>query len=230
MVALMSKSAATVALESTDVAGTLVWLREHPALKAPHHRPRSVVRTGMNDLDRILDGGVPAGAITELVAPRASAGRTSITMAVVTAATRRGEVVGWIDTDDSLDSRSLVAAGAILRRVLWVRPRGHDARRQALKAADLILAAGGFGVLVLDLLNASAASIPDATWVRLAHRLGGSRTSLIVLTSEVLAGTQAYMRLSCRNCRGSEIEVAVIKHRGSPPGGRAHIRLGAPVD
>lgn len=222
---------ATAALAATDVSGTLAWLREHPSIKAPLHRPRGTTSTGFAALDALLDGGLPTGAITELVAGAgaASAGRTSLAVGAVSAATRRGELVAWVDTDDSLDPRGLAAAGVALDQVLWIRPSGRDARKQALQAADLVVSAGGFGLLVLDLVGAAASRVPEATWVRFAHRLGTGRTAFVVLASDGFAGTQAHLRLACRQRRG-EVEVAVTKRRGGSPSGGARVRLAVPVD
>lgn len=147
----------------------------------------------------------------------------------MSAATRRGELVAWVDADDSLDPRGLAAAGAVLEQVLWIRPAGRDAHKQALQAADLVVSAGGFGLLVLDLVGASAARVPEATWVRFAHRLGPGRTALVVLASAGFAGTQAHLRLACRQRRG-EVEVTVSKRRGGSPSGGARVRLDVPVD
>jgi len=222
---------AAVRLAANDVAGTLAWLREHPAIKAPLHRPRGATSTGFAALDELLEGGLPAGAITELVAGAgaASAGRTSLAVGAVSAATRRGELVAWVDTDDSLDPRGLAAAGAVLEQVLWIRPTGRDARKQALQAADLVVSASGFGLLVLDLMGASASRVPEATWVRFAHRLSTGRTALVVLASNGFAGTQAHLRLACRQRRG-EVEVTVSKRRGGSPSGGTRVRLAVPVD
>ena len=58
-------------------------------------------------------------------------------------------------------------AGVDLMHLLWVRANGR--LEAALKAADLILHSGGFGVIVLDLCEASAAElnrIPLSYWYR----------------------------------------------------------------
>ena len=63
---------------------------------------------------------------------------------VLAAATGRGEVVAVVDTCDQFDPRSAADAGVDLTRLLWIRERG-DAPR-ALKAVNLIVQAGGFGI------------------------------------------------------------------------------------
>ena len=105
--------------------------------------------TGLPWLDSLVGGGWLLGKVSELVGP-SSTGRTALAAATVAAATARGEVVAWVDVTDCLDPRSLADAGVDLSRVLWVRPRGTEA---AVRAAELVLEAGGFTVVVVDLDN-----------------------------------------------------------------------------
>jgi recombination protein RecA len=67
-----------------------------------------------------LTGGVPRGALTEMVGP-ASSGRTSVMLALMAEVTRRQEVCALVDVTDSFDPVSAEAAGVDLRRMLWVR-------------------------------------------------------------------------------------------------------------
>jgi recombination protein RecA len=78
-----------------------------------------MVPFGIAALDE-LTGGVPRGALTEMVGP-ASSGRTSVTMSLMAEVTRRQEVCAVIDATDSFDPVSAEAAGVDLKRVLWVR-------------------------------------------------------------------------------------------------------------
>ena len=78
-----------------------------------------MVTFGIASLDA-LTGGVPRGALTEMVG-EASSGRTSITMKLMAEVTQRQEVCAVIDASDSFDPASAEAAGVELQRVLWVR-------------------------------------------------------------------------------------------------------------
>jgi hypothetical protein len=145
--------------------------------------------TGIRPLDELLGGGLPRGRLTEL-AGRRSTGRTSLACAMAAHATQRGEIVGWVDSTDALDPETLVTTGIAPTRVLWVRPRTeHDAPR----AAELLLGAGGFGLVVLDL--AEAASPSAVSWPRLVHAAERTRTTLLVLCTERRAGTYAMLAL-----------------------------------
>jgi len=75
--------------------------------------------SGIPDLDA-LTGGLPRGCLTEICGP-ASSGRTTILLAALAAATRRGEYSAVIDASDALDPHSIRASGVALDRLLWVR-------------------------------------------------------------------------------------------------------------
>ena len=59
--------------------------------------------------------------------------------------------------------------------LLWIR----CVAAQALKAADLVVAAGGFGTVALDLCDARL-RIPDAAWMRLRHAARAQGTTVLV--------------------------------------------------
>jgi hypothetical protein len=130
--------------------------------------------TGIGAIDQLLGGGWPRGALSELCGRRSS-GRTSVLLASLAAALDAGHATALVDVDGSLDPRGAAAAGVPLAQLLWVRAGG----RQALKAADLLIAAGGFGLVALD-LGEGVARIPSAAWMRLKHGAERQRTAVVV--------------------------------------------------
>lgn len=76
--------------------------------------------TGIAELDGLLNGGIPLGAISELVGPECS-GRTSVALSFLAQVSRQGNVCAWVDVSNSLDPESAAAAGVDLKRLLWVR-------------------------------------------------------------------------------------------------------------
>ena len=174
------------------------------------------VPTGVPPLDAELRGGVPRGHVSEIVGPR-SAGRTSVLRALMAEATRRGELVTLVDTLDRFDPASAAAGGVDLTRVLWVR--GHDvplsqqalepgwepsrpragrtrdsvvgrALDRAVKAVNLVLQAGGFGLVALDLADMpvdALRDLPFTTWMRLQRVVGGSDTACVIVADLPLA-------------------------------------------
>lgn len=140
-----------------------------------------VASTGWTPLDALLGGGLRRGHLSEIVGPR-SAGSTTVFCRMAAAAAARGEVVALIDTHDRFDPASAARAGVDLGRLLWVREAGHADR--ALKATNLVLQAGGFGLVAFDLSDASPRAVrqfPHTTWMRLARILEGRPTVAVLL-------------------------------------------------
>lgn len=189
--------------------------------------------TGLAEIDTLLAGGLPRGRLCEIVGAR-SAGRTALALAIVAAATRRGEVTAIVDLDDALDPASLEAAGADLERVLWVRPRSAA---DGLRAADLVLDAGGFGLAVLDLGDGRARTTASA-WTRLAHGAERSGTPLLVLdrmgqgltVGHAAATLEVTRRAAVFTGRPALLDridssVRLARARFHPPGGEAALRF-----
>jgi hypothetical protein len=147
----------------------------------------AVAATGMPALDEALGGGLRRGHLSEIVGRRSS-GRTSLLCCLAAAATARGEVVAIVDTHDRFDPESAAAAGVDLGRLLWVRDTGDASR--ALKAVNLILQAGGFGLVAFDLADARGMALrqfPLTTWMRLARVIEGSPTIALLVAPEHLS-------------------------------------------
>jgi len=161
--------------------------------------PRAVP-TGVAEIDCLI-GGLPRGAITDVFGPPSS-GRTSLLVSVLAEATRRQEVCAVVDSGDAFDPASATAAGVDLGRLLWVRCAGNPGH--ALKAADLLVNAGGFGIIVLDLADVPpriARHIPLPSWYRLRRAIENTPTILIVVEQEPGAGSCASLLLEMRKDR-----------------------------
>ena len=192
-----------------ELSSTLL-LRQRPA--------PLTVSFGVASLDE-LTGGLPRGALTEIAGP-ASSGRTAVMQAALAAATRRQEVCALVDASDSFDPASAVIAGLDLERLLWVRCNAAPQKQrgfsqpgtsrgfafsgvleQVLKVTDLLLQAGGFGMVVLDLGDIPAESarrIPLTSWFRFRRAVEPTATVLLLLEQEPCAKTCASLVLRLR--------------------------------
>jgi len=148
---------------------------------------RDKAPTGIAPLDRTLGGGIARGHLSEVVGPRSS-GRTTVLCRMLAAAAHRGEAVALVDTSDRFDPLSADRAGLDLSKLLWVRETGNALR--ALKAMNLVLQAGGFGLVAFDLADVHASALrqfPLTTWMRMARVIEGSQTAALVIASARLA-------------------------------------------
>src|ERR1700678_3180911 len=90
------------------------------ALTPPLRIIRPVISTGIASVDELLTGGLPLGAITEIIGPECS-GRTAFALSFLTQIVSEEKVCAWVDVTDSLHPESAAAAGIDLARLLWVR-------------------------------------------------------------------------------------------------------------
>jgi len=215
-----------------------------------HIRPApEMVSSGAPAIDT-LTGGLPRGCLTEICGP-ASSGRTTLLLAALAAATRRGEFCALVDASDALDPHSAAAAGVELDHLLWVRcgedapqksrtkpgcpisrasvareacpepvervgissqagfdfdrtglkknglnenssRQSDDRLEQVLRATDLLLESGGFGLIVLDLADLpshAARRIPLTTWFRFRRAIEHTPTILLTIEQHPIAGS-----------------------------------------
>ena len=136
-----------------------------------------------------------------------------------------------MDVNDAFDPESAAANGVRLRQLLWVRcrnseqgsvgskRRGHKETReqgskpaqsswtsldQGLRATDLLLLAGGFAAIVLDLGDTApeqANRIPPATWFRYRQAAERTQCSLVVLGKRAYAQSASGVVLECEAVR-----------------------------
>ena len=169
------------------LGGPLEWQERHVP---------ELVRTGLSEIDAAM-GGIPRGCLTEITGP-ASSGRTSLLVSLLAAATARGEVCALVDAEDAFDPISAASTGVHLEKLLWVRC-GHNAEH-ALKAADLLIQGGGFGVVAMDLGDTPPATtrrISLTSWFRLRRAVEHTPTVLVTVARQSNAKTCASLILEC---------------------------------
>jgi recombination protein RecA len=201
------KSSALARLESLLQTRNLAG-----SLARPDPDGLRLVSSGHPGIDAALGGGWRRGEVSELVGLRSS-GRTSVLVATIADVRRRGELVGLVDALDRFDPWTAAAAGVDFAGVLWVRGPAlavemaqarpallERAVHQALRALDLLMRAGGFGLVVLDVGDVPARvlrALPWTTWLRLA-RANEGRETVCLLVGEGTMG---------RSARGASIQL-----------------------
>jgi hypothetical protein len=164
-----------------------------PASRLAARPAPEMVSSGIVAMDA-LTGGLPRGCLTEICGP-ASSGRTTLLLAALAAATRRGECCAVVDACDALDPQSAAAAGVELSRLLWVRCGENSPEKsleQLLRATDLLLESGGFGMIALDLGDLppqAARRIPLTTWFRYRRAVEHTSTVLLAIERQSIAGS-----------------------------------------
>jgi hypothetical protein len=157
---------------------------------------------GVETIDAVLRGGLPRGQVSE-IAGAPSTGRTTLLLQLLASATRAGEITALIDTCDRFDVASASAAGIDLDRVLWIRGEGGPPDRavdRAIKALNLVLQAGGFAIVAIDLADVHPRvlrSLPFTTWLRLQRIVEGSDTACLLMTPEPRARSAGGLTVMC---------------------------------
>src|ERR1700752_2944386 len=150
--------------------------------------------TGVSEIDAST-GGLPRGAISEIFGP-ASSGRTSLMYLMLSQATRNEEICALVDTNDVFAPTAATAAGVDFDRLLWIRCAGN--LEHAFKAADLLLHAGGFGLVILDLGDVAgkdARRIISSWWYRFRRTVEDRPTVLTVISEEACTRSCAAVTL-----------------------------------
>ncbi len=215
--------------------------RELVRRRAAEDRPPPLA-TALPELDRLLGGGLARGELVELTGGR-SCGRFSILLAALAGAAGAGESAAFVDLGDGLQPLDLLAAGARLDRLLWLRPRSV---RETLAGAEMLLT-GGFPLVVVDLglPPVPGGRGPTAAWLRLArtaerhggallisspYRVSGAAAATVLTVS----GRRRLGRAVARAGRGTETRPLVLgldadlrleKARTRPPSTEERLRL-----
>jgi hypothetical protein len=202
-------------------------LREISARPSLALEPR--LATDIPEVDRLLEGGFPAGVIATI---EGATGRWSLAAGLLARMTRRS--LAAILDDGALYPPSLVEAGVRLDRVLVVPARGALA---IARAVDVLLRSR-----ICRLVLMPAIALRDALWTRLAMLAHRNGVLLIVVAGR--AGTAlsavAGVRLHCTlervfvrgerglwgSVTGFELCVGVRKHARLPVGRTARVRVG----
>jgi hypothetical protein len=156
-------------------------------------RVADTVSCGIPEIDQ-LTGGLPRGGLTEICGPPCS-GRTSVLLAALAARTAQGESCALVDGRDGFDPQAAEAAGVQLGQLLWVRCRDIE---QALRATDLLLRGGGFGLIAVDLADIepkTVRGVPLNAWFRFRRAVEDTPSILLLLEQESNAKTCASLVL-----------------------------------
>ena len=163
-----------------------------------HEKPAiETMSAGIPEVDA-LTGGLPRGGITEIFGP-ASSGRTSMMFSMLAQATTHDEVCALVDINDVFAPAVAAAAGIDFDRLLWIRCGGN--LENAFKAADLLLHAGGFGLVILDLADVAgkdARRIIPSWWYRFRRTVENRPTSIVVMSEDACTRSCAALTLELK--------------------------------
>jgi hypothetical protein len=175
-------------------SGKIIELRQILAQRFPREMPppSSLLATGIDCLDRPLEGGIRRGSITQIVAPLPSCGSASLLHELIESMQAASQFVALIDGKNSfepIDDTNLL---------LWIRCENVS---QAIRATDLIIRDGNIVLSILDLKQNEARElrkVPATAWYRLQRVTAEIGTTLLLITSHYISGS-SYAALQINN-------------------------------
>jgi hypothetical protein len=174
---------------------------------------------GIPELDQRLVG-IMRGCLTEICGP-ASSGRTTLMLSAMREVTQRGECCALVDTSSAFDPYSGAANGVKLKNLFVVRCAASHPKLtpvdKALRAVDMIVSDGGFGLVVLDLGDIRpqlAQNIPLNYWYRFRRAVESTNSCLIVIEQHPFAKSCAAQVITLCSC---DSEWATSRNRAEGP-------------
>ncbi len=157
---------------------------------------RATWPTGVRQCDALLHGGLPKGAMTELVGEKSGSGTALLIHSLLRRAHETNQFIALIDGRDSFDPTTIDQE--ILSRLLWLRC--HNAA-EAMKSADILLRDRNLPLVILDLkLNPAKEleKISSITWYRLQRVIEQTSTAVLIITPRTMVSS-AEARLLLEN-------------------------------
>jgi len=184
--------------------------------------------TGVDRLDRALEGGLRPGMLGEFACVGPSSGGRSLLLRMLASAAGARRLCALADGADGFDPQGL--QGALLRRLLWAR---CGSALEALKVAGALLADENFGLVAVELKGCAPAQlrgVKSADWYRLQRLAERSAACVCVFTPQLmvpsaqlrveLSGSMDLEQLDCPLSEtADDLRFELRKHRLREPGG-----------
>ena len=139
-----------------------------------------VLPTGVADIDRLLPGGLPRGAVSLLSGPPSS-GKTGAALRVLATLTGQGGQAAWVH-QGAFSIASAAWAGVDPRNLLQVQVESSS---EALRCADFLLRWQAFHLVVLDWVGRGG---HGSRWSRLQNLVTDSPGALLVVAPSPAPG------------------------------------------
>lgn len=134
----------------------------------------------ISQLKPFIKSDLQRGCLIEITGVKSS-GKTSASLYILAESICNGETCSYIDLNNHFDPASLAQVGLNPGQLSWVRCHGNT--EHAIRSTDLLLHAGGFGVVLLDLCGASLKAlnrVPLSYWFRFRRAVENTPTILLI--------------------------------------------------
>ena len=182
----------------------------------------SAVPSGFAELDALLAGGWPQGALTELIMPRQGIGALRLLMPALARLSQDDRWICWVAPPHIPYAPALVSAGVDLSRVLLVHPK---AQQEGLWAVEQSLRSGNCSAVL------AWPTLEDNVILRrlqLAAEAGDALGFLFRSQRYVQRSSPAALRLQLEPETDGSLSVSILKRRGGRAAGVVHLDTSLP--
>ncbi len=162
------------------------WIKAQPVVEDSGER----WSTGLADIDHIFGGGIPPGALCEIITQRGSCGGQTLLCHLLQVARRRRSYAALVDLGSTFDPQT--AGVGALESLLWVQCTTVKA---ALRAADIIVRDENLPLVVLDLRAAgrfASGGIPHTAWYRFQRTVEKTRAITILFANRPVSAASRF--------------------------------------
>ena len=181
---------------------------------------RHVITTGNENLDRLLLGGWPVSALTELVTQQDGIGELSLLLPTVKHYASENKLCVWLDPPYQPYAPSLVNEGVPLDKLLIVRSKNSKewlwAAEQSIRGKALLFAWA----------NRAQPRYSALRKLQLAATESLAPVFLFSPPNALKAHSPALLRLELESLEPNVLSVTLHKLRGKMPGAKTQITLG----
>jgi hypothetical protein len=175
------------------------------------------VPSGFTELDELLGGGWPQGALTEIIMPRQGIGALRLLIPALARLSQGDRWICWVAPPHIPYAPALVNAGVDLSRILLVHPR---AQQDGLWAVEQSLRSGNCAAVL------AWPALDDKVILRrlqLAAEAGGALGVLFRPRHFVQRPSAAALRIQLASGIDGGLSVSVLKRRGGWAAGPVHL-------
>jgi len=166
-------------------------------------------------LDKLLEGGLEAGAITNFYGPSGT-GKSNIALLAAIAAVRAGKRVAFIDTEGGFSIERLTQmaegpANAITDQVILFEPRDWETQKETVRKLDKVCTKENVGLVIVDSIvalwritvtdaNATEVNRELATQLSVLANIARNKAIPVLITNQVYSDlTTGKVEMSARN-------------------------------
>ena len=182
--------------------------------------PRSTIATGHSHLDRLLQGGWPVSALSELLPQQPGIGELSLLLPTIKYYADNHQLCVWLDPPYQPYAPTLVAAGIALDKLLIVRSKSPA---EWLWAAEQSIRSGA---LLLAWTKQKPPRYADLRKLQLAAANSNNAAFLFSTPNALAAPSPVALRLELQSLQVNQLLLTVRKMRGTASGEQLQLRLG----